>query len=112
MQKIPLMLAKAGMILARDIFRGGSPVGFPICGKGTELTDALITRFENMDVQTVYVEGHPVWEEGERSFDDLLHELDGRFVKTLHEPLNALLYDICKASLIKSMGGVSDQHAE
>lgn len=106
------MLAKAGMALARDVFRGDSPVGIPICGKGTELTDALITRFENMDVQTVYVEGHPVWDEGERSFEDLQHDVDKRFSKTLDEPLNNLLYTIYKAYLIKSMGGDSDRQAE
>ena len=112
MQKIPLMFAKAGMTLSREIFRGNSPIGMPICGKGTELTDALIARFDNMDVQTVCVEGHPVWEEGERSFDDLQSELDGRFIKTLHEPLNVMLYNIYKAYLIKSMGGDSDRQAE
>ena len=112
MQKIPLLLAKAGMTLARDVFRGDSPIGIPICGKDTELTDSLIARFDNMDVQTVYVEGHPVWEEGERSFDDLLRELDGRFSKTLQEPLNALLHDIYIAYLIKSMGGDSDRQAK
>ena len=112
MQKIPLMLAKAGMTLARDVFRGDSPIGMPVCGKGTELTDALIARFDNMDIQTVYVEGHPVWEEGERSFDDLQRELEGRFIKTLQEPLNVMLYDIYKAYLIKSMEGDSGRKAE
>lgn len=106
------MRTKAGMNLARDVFRDGSPVGFPICGKGTELTDALIARLENMDIHTIYVEGHPVWEEGERSFDDYLSELDGRFSKTLNEPLNVMLYDIYKAHLIKSMGGDRDRQAE
>ncbi len=111
MQKIPLILAKAGMNLARDVFRGDSPIGIPICGKGTELTDVLIARLENLDIQTVHVEGHPVWEEGERTFDDLLTDLEGRFSKTLHEPLNAMLYDIYRAYLIKSMGGDSDRQA-
>lgn len=106
------MHAKAGMILVRDVFRGDSPVGMPVCGKGTELTDSLIARFENMDVQTVYVTGHPIWESGERSIDDLLHDLDGRFGKTLQEPLNVMLYNIYKAHLIKSMGGDSDRQAE
>jgi len=112
MQKIPLMLAKTGMILARDVFRGNSPNGMPICGKGTELTESLIDRFENMDVQTVHVVGHPVWEEGEPSVGDLLRQLDVRFSKTLQEPLNAVLYNIYKAYLTKSMGGDSDQQAE
>lgn len=104
MQKIPLMHANAGMTLARDVFRGESPIGIPICGKGTELTDSLIARLENLDIQTVYVAGHPIWEEGDRSFDDLLCDLDSRFSKTLHEPLNAMLYDIYKVFLLKSMG--------
>ena len=112
MQKIPLMLAESGMKLARDVFRGDSPIGIPICGKGTELTDTLIARLENLDIHNVHVEGHPVWEEGERSFDDLLCELDGRFCKTLHEPLNVMLYEIYKAYLIKSMGADSDRQAE
>ncbi len=112
MQKIPLKLTKAGMILARDVFRDDSPVGIPICSKGTELTDSLIARFDCMDVQTVHVEGHPVWEEGERSIDDLLRDLDKRFSKTLQEPLNILLHDICKAHLTKSMGGDSGRQAE
>lgn len=107
MQKIPLMLAKPGMILARDVFRGDSPVGIPVCSKGIELTEAMIVRFDNMDVQTIHVEGHPVWEEGEQSFDDLLRELDSRFSKTIDEPLNFKLYEIYKAYLIKSMGADS-----
>jgi hypothetical protein len=65
-----------------------------------------------MDVKTVHVEGHPVWEEGERSFDDLLHEMDSRFSKSIHEPLNAMLYDICKTYLIKSVGGDNDRQPE
>jgi hypothetical protein len=105
MQKIPLQLAEIGMTLARDVFRGDSSVGMPVCGKGTELTDALIMRFENMGVQTIYIEGHPVWQEGEPTIDDLLHDLDSRFSKTRQEPLNILLYDICKANLFRSTGG-------
>jgi hypothetical protein len=112
MQKIPLTLADAGMKLARDVFRNDSPIGLPICGKGTKLSDTLIARLENMDIMTVYVEGHPVCVEGESTFNDLLSELDGRFNKTLNEPLNVILYDIYKAYLIKSMGGDSGQQTE
>lgn len=107
MQKIPLMLAKTGMVLARDVFRGDAPNGMPICGKDTVLTDSLIARLDHMDVQSVSVQGHPVWEEGELSFDDLLRDLDGRFEKTMQDPLNTILYDIHKAHLIKSMEGES-----
>lgn len=112
MQKIPLMRAKAGMVLARPVYRGDAPTGIPVCGKDTELTDALITRLGQMDIQSLYVEGHPVWEEGERSFDDLLRDLDGRFEKSRNEPLNELLYRIYRAQASRSMGGDSDPAAQ
>ena len=104
MQKIPLMLAAADMVLAREVFRGDSPAGMPICGKGTVLTDALIARLDHLDIQSVYVEGHPVWDEGDRSLDDVLRDLDKRFEKVVDDPLTIKLHDIYKAYLIKSMG--------
>ncbi|MEI6207263.1 MAG: hypothetical protein WCP20_10800 [Desulfuromonadales bacterium] len=107
MQKIPLMQAKAGMVLARDVFRGDSSTVMPICGKDTVLTDDLIKRLDQMDVQSVSVQGHPVWEEGELSYEDLLRELDRRFEKTMQDPLNSILYDVHKAQLIRSMEGDS-----
>ncbi|MDD2852722.1 MAG: hypothetical protein PHY09_12600 [Desulfuromonadaceae bacterium] len=112
MQKIPLSFAKSGMILARDVFRGDTPVGMPVCGKGSELTNALITRFEQMDVKSITVEGHPVWEEGDRSLNDYLRELDNRFAKTIQEPHNAVLHCVYKEYLIKAMEGYSGQQPE
>lgn len=112
MQKIPLMLAKSGMVLARDVFRGDSTVGMPICGRDTVLTDALITRLDQMDVQSVCVEGHPVWKDGERTYDDMQRELDHRFEKCRRNPLNAMLYDIYRAYLAKTMGGEGGRQTE
>ncbi|MBI2354629.1 MAG: hypothetical protein HYV06_06300 [Deltaproteobacteria bacterium] len=104
MQKIPLMQAKADMVLARDVFRNDSPVGIPICGKSTVLTDTLIARLDNMDVKSVYVEGHPVWDEGDRTLEDMLSDLDRRFEKVRHDPLMSRLYDIHAEHLKRSMG--------
>ena len=104
MQKIPLMLATSGMVIAHEVFRGDSLAGMPICGKGTVLTAALITRLEHLDIQSVFVEGHPVWDDGDRSLDDVLRDLDKRFEKVADDPLTAKLYDIYKAYLTKSMG--------
>jgi hypothetical protein len=104
MQNIPLALAKAGMTLARDVFRGDSPVGIPICGRGTELTVALIARFENMGIQSVYVAGCLDREERERIRDQLLTDMDCRFSKTIQAPLNTILHKIYKEYLTKSMG--------
>jgi hypothetical protein len=104
MQKIPLMTARAGMILARDVFHSESAIGIPICGKDTELTDALITRLDNMKIQAVYVVGHPVREEGGRSLDDLLRDLDSRFAKVRQDQLTSKLHDIYAEYLKRSMG--------
>ncbi len=104
MQKIPLMLATPDMVLARDVFRGDSPIGMPICGKGTVLTNSLIARFEHLDIQSISVEGHPVWEDGDRSLDDILRDLDFRFQKVMDDPLTVKLHEIYKTFLTKSMG--------
>lgn len=104
MQKIPLMLATADMVLARDVFRGNNPSGMPVCGKGTVLTDSLIARLEHLDVQSVYVEGHPVWEDGDRTIDDVIRDLDFRFQKVIDDPLTVKLYETYKEFLTKSMG--------
>jgi len=112
MQKIPLMRAAAGMVLARDVFRNDSPVGMPICGKQTVLTDALIARLDHLDVQAVYVEGHPVWEDGDRSLKDMLTELDRRFEKVRNDPLTHKVYEIFVEQLKRSMGDSGGQQAE
>jgi hypothetical protein len=112
MQKIPLMLATADMVLARDVFRGDNPSGMPICGKGTILTAPLIVRLDHLDITAVYVEGHPVWEDGDRSIDDVLRDLDKRFEKVADDPLTAKLYDIYKAYLTKSMGDDGGREAD
>src|ERR1700690_2664417 len=104
MQKIPLIIAKAGMILARDVFRSESAIGIPICGKDTELTDTLIARLENLKVQSVYIQGHPAWEEGDKNLDDILRDLDSRFAKVRQDPLTARLHDIYADYLKRSMG--------
>jgi hypothetical protein len=112
MQKIPLMQAMAGMVLARDVFRNNSPVGMPICGKQTVLTDALIARLDNLDVHAVYVEGHPVWEDGDLSLEDMLRELDRRFEKVRNDPLTAKLYELHVEHLKRSMGDSGGQQTE
>ncbi len=104
MQKIPLMLATAGMVLARDVFRNDSPTGMPICGKETVLTDALIARLDHLDVQSIYVDGHPLNQDGERKLEDLLRDLDHRFEKVRQDPLTSKLYDIYADYLKRSMG--------
>lgn len=104
MQKIPLNLAAAEMVLARDIFKNDSPSGMPICGKGTVLSDPLISRLQQLGVQSLYVEGHPVWLEGDRGLPEQLADLDKRFSKTMDNRYNLMLLEIYRNQISTAMG--------
>jgi hypothetical protein len=104
MQKIPLNLAVAEMVLARDIFKNDSPTGMPICGKGTVLSDSLISRLQQMGVQSLYVEGHPVQQEGDRGLAEQLVDLEKRFSKTMDNRRNLILLDIYRNQITTAMG--------
>lgn len=104
MQKIPLNLATAEMVLARDIFKNDSPTGMPICGKGTELSDSLISRLQQMGVQSLYVEGHPVWQEGDRGLAEQLADLEKRFSKTMNNRYNTTLLEVYRIHFTAAMG--------
>jgi hypothetical protein len=104
MQKIPFSLAQPGMILAKDIVRADNPSGPAICGKGVELTDSLIERLRNMGIQSITVQGHPVWMEGDKTLEELLADLDRRFSRVADDPYAARLKEIYKDHLIRSMG--------
>lgn len=109
MQKIPLKLATAGMVLARDVFRNSNSAAFPVCGKKTLLTEEIITRLENMDIALIYVEGHPIWQEGDLTLEEMLSDLEHRFKKVRQDPLMARLHDIFSDYYNRSMGGSSDR---
>ncbi len=104
MQRIPIMQAKPGMELARDIRRSDLVDGPPICGKGVELTFSLIDRLKRMGIQTITVVGHPVWVEGDKTPQQLLDDLDRRFRKVGDDPLTGKLKGIYRANLLKSSG--------
>lgn len=104
MQKIPLNLAAPEMVLARDIFKNDSPTGMPICGKGTVLSGGLINRLQQMGVQSLYVEGHPVQQEGDRGLTEQLADLDRRFSKTMDNRYNVMLLEIYRNQIRTAMG--------
>jgi inorganic pyrophosphatase/exopolyphosphatase len=85
MQKISLKQATAGMVLAKPV---ENDRGMTLCGAGTELTKDTIDRLIRMEVKRITVEGHPVdTGQEEKSLDQLLKELDGRFEKVVDDPL-------------------------
>lgn len=81
MQKIPLTLAKPGMILAKPVTR---PDGIAVAAAGSELSQGILDRFDTMGVTHVVVEGEPVKLDGQpggTSYDKRLERLDYLFRK-------------------------------
>jgi len=105
MQNIPLTLAKAGMVVAKELKVSEDPASMTICGKGVKLTDSLINRLEQMGIQSVNVEGHPVKMEGESSVEEMLAALEQRFRRAGDDPLMLMIKDIYKKQIRRSMGG-------
>jgi hypothetical protein len=105
MQKIPITLATAGMVLAKEIKASDDPASMTICGKDVKLTESLIDRLRQMGIQTVSVEGHPVSIPGEASLDEMLAALDRRFSRVAGDPLMAKIKELYRKHMMRSMGG-------
>lgn len=73
MQRIKVEKAEPGMVIAHPIETSSGQV---LCAKGTELTEGLVDRLDNLDISHILVEGHPVD--------------DGKPRKSLKEELTAL----------------------
>lgn len=86
MQKIPLNQASPGMVLEKPVLRDN---GLVLVAQGTEISDTLLFRLENMGVESVTVEGHPVEVEGEnqpRSYQERIDSLDHLFRRYKDDP--------------------------
>jgi len=57
MQRIPVKLARPGMVLAKPLLREG---GMVLLAEGTELSEAVVARLPDMGVDSIVVQGHPV----------------------------------------------------
>ncbi len=64
MQKIPLSLARPGMLLAEPVCNVS---GMIVIGKGRELSDSLLARLKTMEVGWVLVESAEIPEQGSES---------------------------------------------
>jgi len=104
MQTIPFSLAAPGMELARDIKNPESPDGPPMCGRGMVLTESLIARLGQKNVQSLTVVGRPVKMAGEKTLDEMLQQLDHRFRRVAGDPLMMKLKEVCRQYLIRSQG--------
>lgn len=90
MAKIPVSALKPGMKLTKPVV---NDAGMVLLGEGTELTNSLIERLQNMNIGSVYVEGTS---SPEKSLDEALAELDARFKKTENEPYMGTLKRLLK----------------
>jgi len=100
MQKLPLSLARPGMVLAKAVARAD---GIAVAAQGTELSQSLLDRFDTMGVDAVVVEGNPVDLEGSAgdiSYEKRAERLDHLFRKHAGdkwmEQIKKLLYDYFK----------------
>ncbi len=108
MQRIPITLATAGMVVARPIPNADDPGGLPLCGPGLTLTESLIDRLRDRGVQALTVEGHPVTVEGEPSLDEQLAALDRRFRRVEGDALMRPIKELYRRQIIRAYGGARD----
>lgn len=80
MPKIPIEQLKPGMKLARPLQNSS---GMVLMAEGTELTEARISKIENMGIDSVFIDGpsRPA-----RPKEELLSELEARFRKAGNSP--------------------------
>ncbi len=104
MQKIPLNLAAAEMVLARDIFKKRQSDRYADLRQGDCAFRFADHRLQQMGVQSLYVEGHPVWQEGDRCLSEQLAELEKRSPRRWIIVYNAVLLDIYRNHLTTAMG--------
>jgi len=85
MPKIPVEQLKPGMKLARPLENAS---GMVLMAEGTELTEARISKIENMGIDSVYIDGpsRPA-----RPKEELLAALEERFSKVGNSPPMALI---------------------
>jgi hypothetical protein len=78
MQRLPMNLLEPGMVVAKPVT---NDKGIVLVSEGTELSDRLITRLENMSVGKVMVRGYPVRLAGftPKSLQDKLADMEKGF---------------------------------
>ncbi len=105
MQNIPILLAVPGMVIAKDVMRPDNPEGFPVCGKGTHLSDSLIERLKKTGIQSITIEGNPPKMEGDVSTEEKLAALEKRFRKISGDPVMNMIKKKFQNLLIRSENG-------
>jgi hypothetical protein len=88
--KVTVNNLKPGMKLSKPVV---NEAGMILLGEGTEITDALIERLQNMNVSSVFVEGAS---KSQKPKEDAMAEIDARFKKTENELHMGMLKKLLK----------------
>jgi len=80
MPKIPASRLVAGMKLAKPVLAKN---GMVMLGEGTELSEAWIERIQDMDIQSIFVEGPPIQTVPK---EEALANLEARFAMVEGKP--------------------------
>ena len=100
MQRLPINLLEAGMIVGREVL---NDKGIVLVSVGAELSDKLILRLENMHISKVFVKGCPVQlaDYAPKSIKQKMTDLEIGFSRMGDDPLMAKFRVIVKAHMIK-----------
>ena len=87
MQRLPLSYIKPGMKTFEEVYDSNGRV---LCGKGVELTEEHLQKFQELGVRYVTVEGTPVKLPWEKTLEEELEALEKRFEWLSDENLLAI----------------------
>ena len=88
------------MVLARPVTNSN---GLPVVAAGTALDAALIERLQQMGLPSVYVEGDALGSGG-KTLAELEAELEHRFRRVAHDPLQQLILRTLRTHLRTTHG--------
>ena len=92
------------MVLARPVTNAN---GLPIVAAGTSLDAALIERLQQMGLPSVYVEGDAL-DAGGKTLEELEAELDHRFRRVAHDPIQQLILRTLRTQVRATHGMAPD----
>ncbi|MFN3567646.1 MAG: hypothetical protein ACK4UR_01900 [Caldimicrobium sp.] len=95
MQRIPLSYVKPGMKTYEEVVDNQGRV---LCGKGVEITEEMLKKFQELGVSYVTVEGIVMKFPWEKTFEGEIAELEERFSEATDETL-LQIRDIIKEML-------------
>lgn len=84
MQRLPLSYIKPGMKTFEEVIDSQGRV---LCGKGVEITEDMLKKFQELGVNYITVEGAVVKLPWEKTLEEELMDLENRFSETKDESL-------------------------